>query len=95
MDTTRFEAGLVEDGYRDIETKALRSDYRAREHSHDFDVRALVLAGEITLTWKRGDALVRHRGRVHDGRRLPARGGRGPRGRSLPGRPAPSLRAGG
>ena len=51
MDTTRFEVGLVEDGYRDIETKALRSDYRAREHSHDFDVRAMVLAGEITLTW--------------------------------------------
>ena len=55
MDTTGFEAALVKDGYKDIETKALRSDYRAREHSHPFDVRALVLAGEITLTWN-GDA---------------------------------------
>jgi quercetin dioxygenase-like cupin family protein len=51
MDTTGFEAALVKDGYKDIETKALRSDYRAREHSHPFDVRALVLAGEITLAW--------------------------------------------
>jgi quercetin dioxygenase-like cupin family protein len=51
MDTRGFEAALVQDGYRDIETKTLRGDYRAREHSHAFDVRALVLAGEITLTW--------------------------------------------
>jgi uncharacterized cupin superfamily protein len=51
MDTIGFEATLVKDGYRDIETKALRGDYRAGEHSHAFEVRALVLAGEITLTW--------------------------------------------
>ena len=29
MDTTGFEAALVQDGYEDIETKALRGDYRA------------------------------------------------------------------
>ena len=51
MDTTPFEAALVQDGYRDIETKALLGTYRAGAHSHAFDVRALVLAGEITLTW--------------------------------------------
>ena len=55
MDTTGFEAALVKDGYKDIETKALRGDYRAREHSHPFDVRALVLAGEITLAWNGAD----------------------------------------
>ena len=72
MDTTGFEAALVKDGYKDIETKALRSDYRAREHSHPFDVRALVLAGEITLTWNgaarsfaAGDVFTMDAGCVH------------------------------
>ena len=50
MDTTGFEAALVEEGYRDVETKALAGSYRAGDHSHPYDVRALVLAGEITLT---------------------------------------------
>ena len=50
METEEFEAALVEQGYRDIETKSLLATYRAKEHSHSFDVRALVLAGEITLT---------------------------------------------
>lgn len=50
METEEFEAALAEQGYRDIETKSLLATYRAKEHSHSFDVRALVLAGEITLT---------------------------------------------
>jgi uncharacterized cupin superfamily protein len=50
MDRTAFEAALVQDGYGDIETKALLCTYRAGAHAHPFDVRALVLAGEITLT---------------------------------------------
>ena len=50
METKEFEAALVEQGYRDIETKSLLATYRAKEHSHSFDVRAFVLAGEITLT---------------------------------------------
>ena len=50
METEEFEAALVEQGYRDIETKSLLATYRAKEHAHSFDVRALVLAGEITLT---------------------------------------------
>ena len=50
METKKFEAALVEQGYRDIETKSLLATYRAKDHSHSFDVRALVLAGEITPT---------------------------------------------
>ena len=49
-DAKAFEAGLIRDGYQGIEIKELPRDYRAASHAHDFDVRALVLAGEITLT---------------------------------------------
>ena len=51
MDARAFEAGLTRDGYQRIETKELPREYRADSHAHDFSVRALVLAGEITLTW--------------------------------------------
>jgi quercetin dioxygenase-like cupin family protein len=51
MDAKAFEAGLTRDGYQRIETKELPRGYRADSHAHDFGVRALVLAGEITLTW--------------------------------------------
>jgi quercetin dioxygenase-like cupin family protein len=51
MDAKAFEAGLIRDGYQRIETKELPKDHRAGSHAHDFSVRALVLAGEITLTW--------------------------------------------
>jgi quercetin dioxygenase-like cupin family protein len=51
MDVKEFEAGLKRDGYQRIETKELPRGHQAADHAHDFDVRALVLAGEITLTW--------------------------------------------
>ena len=51
MDAKAFEAGLTADGYQRIETKELPRGYQAAAHAHDFDVRALVLTGEITLTW--------------------------------------------
>ena len=34
-----------------FETKELPRGHQADSHAHDFSVRALVLAGEITLTW--------------------------------------------
>lgn len=63
METKTFEVTLAEQGFRDVETKALQSTYRAREHSHPFDVRALVLDGEITLTVN-GDARTYRAGDV-------------------------------
>jgi quercetin dioxygenase-like cupin family protein len=51
MDARAFETELTRDGYQRIETKELPRGYRADSHAHDFSVRALVLAGEITLTW--------------------------------------------
>lgn len=50
MDTTRFEAGLRADGFERIETKQLAAGSSTTEHSHPFDVRALVTSGEISLT---------------------------------------------
>ena len=50
MKTTDFEAGLRADGYLDIESKRMEADCDNAEHSHPFDVRALVLDGQISLT---------------------------------------------
>jgi quercetin dioxygenase-like cupin family protein len=48
--TQTFEDDLKRDGFADIETKSVESNKHVGEHSHPFDVRAKVLAGEITLT---------------------------------------------
>ena len=50
MNTTEFETGLKRAGYLDVETKQAKPDLTTQPHSHPFDVRALVLAGEVTLT---------------------------------------------
>ena len=50
MDPTRFEAALRQDGFTEVETKAHPPGRLVPEHVHPFDVRALVLEGEITLT---------------------------------------------
>lgn len=50
MDTTSFKAKLEKDGFADIETKQLDAGTSTMAHGHPFDVRALVLDGEIALT---------------------------------------------
>jgi quercetin dioxygenase-like cupin family protein len=50
MDATEFETGLKRDGYQVIETKTVPGNITTKPHSHDFSVRALILAGDITLT---------------------------------------------
>lgn len=49
--TTTFENDLRRDGYLDVVTKSVESNKQVPPHSHPFDVRALVLAGQITLTF--------------------------------------------
>ena len=49
MDTFAFEADLRRDGYRVVHT-SLRPNQVAPNHCHDFDAKALVLGGEITIT---------------------------------------------
>jgi len=49
MDTVAFEASLKNAGYEIGTSKGTPSKVTP-PHSHDFDVRALVLSGELTLT---------------------------------------------
>ena len=49
MDKAEFEAALRHDGYRVVNT-SLKPNQVAANHCHDFDAKALVLGGEITIT---------------------------------------------
>jgi quercetin dioxygenase-like cupin family protein len=50
MDDAAFEAALRADGYADVVRKHFAAAPTCDEHTHPYDVRALVLGGEITLT---------------------------------------------
>ena len=50
MDRHAFESRLKSEGYPEIRTNELPPNRRNPEHSHPFDVLAMVLEGEITLT---------------------------------------------
>ena len=72
MDTTSFEARLRAEGYPEIRTNELPPNKRNDEHSHPFDVLALVLEGDITLTvdgnartYRAGDEFSMHAGCPH------------------------------
>ncbi len=58
MDPRTFEIELRRDGYGEIEQKFFQHGHRPG-HAHDFDVRGLVLDGEITLD--DGDARLTYR----------------------------------
>jgi len=47
MDQAAFRAQLESSGFDEIETRSLTNP----PHSHAFEVRALMLAGELTLAW--------------------------------------------
>ena len=49
MDRLAFEAELRREGYRSS-TAACKPDVANPDHAHDFDVRVMVLGGEITIT---------------------------------------------
>ena len=50
MDIAGFETALRSEGFDNIETKQLPPAGRNTEHAHPFEVRALVLDGQIALT---------------------------------------------
>jgi quercetin dioxygenase-like cupin family protein len=50
MDTTHFENERRSNGFAEINTKALPAGATAAEHSHPFEVRALVLERQIAST---------------------------------------------
>ncbi|HEY5637540.1 MAG TPA: cupin [Burkholderiales bacterium] len=73
IDTTAFEAELRRDGYDDIVLREIPPQTVVKDHSHDFDVRALMLAGDFTLgcngtatTYRPGEVFTMAAGRKHD-----------------------------
>ena len=50
MDRDQFTARLRAEGYPEVRMNELEPNRRNAEHQHPFDVLALVLEGEITLT---------------------------------------------
>jgi quercetin dioxygenase-like cupin family protein len=50
MDTKEFEVRLKQGGYLDVETKKAAPNFASKPHTHEFDVRALILDGQLTLT---------------------------------------------
>lgn len=72
MDTTEFERSLASDGYLAV-PKEMAAETVIADHSHPWDVRALVTEGEITLTintipttYQAGDVFTMAAGCVHN-----------------------------
>lgn len=51
MNPETFRTQLLHDGYDDIALREVAANTFNARHSHDFDVRALMLDGELTLAW--------------------------------------------
>lgn len=47
-----FKSALIKDGYADVELRTMAANTFNDRHSHDFDVRALMLDGELKLSWE-------------------------------------------
>ena len=67
-----FESVLRRDGFDDVRRSQIPAGTVIAEHAHPFDVRALVLNGEITLTvegvdyaYREGDIFVMPAGHPH------------------------------
>jgi quercetin dioxygenase-like cupin family protein len=45
-----FEAGLRREGYQEVTTVEMKPMQVNPTHSHDFDAKALILSGDITIT---------------------------------------------
>jgi quercetin dioxygenase-like cupin family protein len=73
IDTTQFEAELRRDGYLEIVEKSIPANTVIEDHTHPYDVRALVLEGEATIAcagepprvYRPGDILVVAAGVTH------------------------------
>jgi len=50
VNEAEFEATLIRDGFGEVLRRDMPAGFPDEDHHHPFDVRALVLAGEITLT---------------------------------------------
>lgn len=72
MDRKAFETELKRDGYDEILTGTTQGPKHNAEHSHPYDVKAMVIEGAITLAWegrtqtfRPGDVFTMARGCPH------------------------------
>jgi quercetin dioxygenase-like cupin family protein len=72
MNASEFEARLRADGFTEVLTAARQANESLSAHAHDYEVRALVLEGDITLTcdgetrtYRAGDTFSMGAGRSH------------------------------
>lgn len=72
MNPESFRDALIEAGYLEVVTRSLDPGCALDAHSHPYDVRALVLDGEITIesdgvatTYRPGDVLEVERDCMH------------------------------
>lgn len=49
MDQLKFRATLAEEGFDEVELRTMTPNLCNGAHSHQFDVRALMVEGELTL----------------------------------------------
>jgi quercetin dioxygenase-like cupin family protein len=75
MERADFEAGLRRDGFDEVAAAEMKANERRPAHTHDFEVRAMVLDGDITLTcggaertYRAGDVLAMAAGMPHEER---------------------------
>lgn len=52
MDRQSFETELKREGYDEILTGSTQGPKHNAEHSHPYDVKAMVIDGAITLAWE-------------------------------------------
>ncbi len=86
-----FEARLQLDGFVELQTREMPPGLHNSEHAHDFEVRALMLDGELQLTcdgdtsaYRAGDVFTMAAGRPHE-EQFGAAGARYLVGRRYPG----------
>lgn len=72
MKDEHFETAMRRDGFDDVRRRSMPAGTFVAEHTHEFDVRALVLDGEITLitegeaqVYRAGDIFVLPAGHRH------------------------------
>ena len=72
MDRAAFEADLRARGFQEIVEGGMQPNQSRDAHQHDFEVRAMVLEGELQLgcggavtTYRPGDIFIMEAGREH------------------------------
>ncbi len=67
-----FETGLLSDGFVELQTREIPAGTHNASHAHEFEVKALMLDGELTLTcdgltatYHAGDIFTMQAGKPH------------------------------